>query len=101
MTKTLAEEIAKTGINGSRQNRSTIDAKFILEQIAEKIIENNKPSFICFVDLTQSFNEVWLTDVLILLKKRHIDHRIIASIKELNTTDRWHQIKRQYQISPV
>ena len=89
MTKILAEVIAETGINeeqqGFRKNRSTIDAIFILRQIAEKSIEHNKPAFMCFVDLTQAFDRVRLADVLRLLEKRHIDTRIIAIIKELNT----------------
>lgn len=46
LTKILAKEIAQTGINeeqqGFRQNRSTVDAIFILRQISEKAIEFDK-----------------------------------------------------------
>jgi hypothetical protein len=35
-----------------------IDAIFIPHQIAEKAIEFNKVTFMCFVDLAQAFNRM-------------------------------------------
>lgn len=91
LTKVLAEEVATTGIReeqqGFRPNRSAVDAIFILRQLAEKAIEFNKPAFMYFVDLTQAFDRVRLRDVIALLKKRHIDPNIIATIEELNTNN--------------
>lgn len=89
LTKILAKEIAQTGISEEqqdfKQNRSTVDAIFILRQISEKAIEFNKTAFMCFVDLKQAFDRVRLMDVLQLLRARGISTRIIAAIRELNT----------------
>lgn len=89
LTKIIADEVTQTGISeeqqGFRQNRSTIDAIFILRQITEKSIEFNKTAFMCFIDLKQAFDKVRLRDVLRTLKKRNVDPTIIKIIKELNT----------------
>ena len=73
LTKIFEEEIADTGIceelQGFRKNSSAIDAIFTIRLITEKVIEFNKPAFICFVDLTQAFDRVELEDVVPLLQK--------------------------------
>lgn len=88
-TKILAEEVMSTGIceeqQGFRNNRSAVDAIFIIRQITEKAIEFNKTAFMCFIDLTQAFDRVQLTDVITLLHKRNIHPNIIRIIEELNT----------------
>lgn len=38
-----------------QQNRSTVDAIFILRQLVEKSIEFDKPLYVCSVDLKQAF----------------------------------------------
>ncbi|KAH1024898.1 hypothetical protein HUJ05_009734 [Dendroctonus ponderosae] len=89
LTKILAEEVTNTGIceeqQGFRHNRSTIDAILTLRQIAEKAIEFNKPAFMCFIDLSQAFDKVRLTDVIKLLEERKIHQNIVSIIRELNT----------------
>lgn len=88
-TKILAEEVVSTGIceeqQGFRNNRSAIDAIFIIRQITEKAIEFSKVAFMCFVDLTQAFDRVRLADVLALLQKRNIHPNTIRTIEKLNT----------------
>jgi len=49
---------------GFRKNRSTTDAIFIVRQIAEKAIKFNHTAYLCFVDLTKSFDRVRLADVI-------------------------------------
>lgn len=88
-TKILADEILQTGISeeqqGFRQNRSTIDAIFILRQITEKAIEHNKTAFMCFIDLTRAFDRVRFDDVLKLLRKRRSNPKTIEIIRKMNT----------------
>lgn len=89
LTKIISEEVAQDGISeeqqGFRQNRSTTDAIYILRQIVEKSIEYNKTAYMCFIDLTQAFDRVRLSDVLTLLRERKLDPGLLAVIKELNT----------------
>ena len=92
LTKIITQHLSSTvSINeeqqGFRQNRSTIDAIFILRQIIEKSIEFNKPAFLCFVDLTQAFDRVQLKDVLKILQERRVSNNIIQVIKQLNTNN--------------
>lgn len=69
---------------GFRKNHSTIDAIFIVRQIAEKALEYNKPSYLCFVDLTKAFDKVRLQDVVKELQLKNIHTNIIETIKQLN-----------------
>ena len=48
---------------GFRKNRSTIDAVFVVRQVVKKAIEYNKPSYLCFIDLTKAFDRIMLKDV--------------------------------------
>ena len=41
----------------------------------------------CFVDLTQAFDRVKLDDVVPLLLKKEVHHRIITIINKLNTNN--------------
>ena len=70
---------------GFRYNRSTIDAIFILREIAEKAIEFNKAAFMCFIYLTQAFNKVRLTEVIKLIQDRKEYQNIVFIIREPNT----------------
>ena len=91
LTKIFEEEIADTGLceeqQGFRKNRSVIDAIFTIRQITEKTIEFNKPTFMCFVDLTKAFDRVKLKDVVPLLQKREVHPRILTIINKLNTNN--------------
>ncbi|XP_015189765.1 PREDICTED: uncharacterized protein LOC107073587 [Polistes dominula] len=80
-----AKEIEQTGLSEEeqsfQQNKFTVDAIFILRQIAEKAIEISKPIFICFVDLQQAFDKVKLGDVQQLLRARGVNENIMHIIK--------------------
>ncbi|XP_030763856.1 uncharacterized protein LOC115888310 [Sitophilus oryzae] len=52
---------------GFRRNQSNTDAIFIIKQIKEKAIEFNTPAYICFNDLTQAFDRVRLSDIIIYI----------------------------------
>lgn len=43
---------------GFQKNLSTIDAIFIVKQIAEKVLEFDKLAYLCFIDLTKAFVKV-------------------------------------------
>lgn len=43
------------------------------------------PAYLCFVDLTKSFDRVLLEHVVAVLQKRYVDNRIITAVKNLNT----------------
>lgn len=83
---------------GFRNNRSTIDATFILRQIIEKAIEFNKPAYLCFVDLIQAFDRIQLTELLNILHENQVDAKIVKLIKELNTENTT-KIKTNYGIT--
>lgn len=76
----------------SEKNRSTVDAIFVIRQIAEKAIEYNKTAYMCFIDLTKAFDRVRLPDVVKLLKKKNVHPDIPSIITELNTNN-WTQIQ--------
>ena len=82
--KILAEEVRSTEIceeqQGFRNNRSAIDAIFIIRKITKSYT-----AFMCFINLTQAFDRVRLTYVIILLHKRSMHPNIIRIIEELNT----------------
>ena len=67
---------------GFRSGRSCVDAVFVLRQIVEKSIEYNKPAYLCFIDLTKSFDRVRIDDIVYLLYKRDIP----INIKQTNKT---------------
>jgi hypothetical protein len=73
---------------GFRKNRSTTDAIFILRQLIEKALEFNTPLYVCFMDMTQAFDRVRLTDVITALKEKGAQSKIIRLITLLNTGNR-------------
>jgi hypothetical protein len=89
LTKILSTKIIeRVGISeeqqGFYQNRSTVDAIFIIRQLAEKSIEFNKPPYTCFVDLKQAFDRVQLKDVIEILQQYNIINKCLQIISELN-----------------
>lgn len=63
-----------------------MDVIFIVRQIAEKAIEYDKPTFMCFVDLTKAFDRVRLTirDVADILRGEDTPEEIVQVIESLN-----------------
>ncbi|GJQ77897.1 hypothetical protein Trydic_g16149 [Trypoxylus dichotomus] len=66
-----------------QQNRSTIDAIFVLRQIVEKTIELNAPAFMCFVDLQKGFHRVKLGDMMGVLQEKDAPRKLIHIILAL------------------
>ncbi|XP_057672917.1 uncharacterized protein LOC130904270 [Diorhabda carinulata] len=83
---------------GFRKNRSAIDAIFVIFQIKEKAIEFNKTAYMCFIDLTQAFDRVRLSNVTILLKRKKIHPKIIKVIEDLNT-DNYTYVRMENKVS--
>ena len=54
----LAERVYPESQCGFRPSRSTVDMIFSLRQIQEKCREQNKPLYMCFVDLAKAFDTV-------------------------------------------
>lgn len=69
--------------NNRSLDKSTVDADFILRQIAKKSVKHNI-SFLVFVDLAQAFLSFRLSDVLTILKQTEIDPRMILIVKATN-----------------
>lgn len=63
--------------------RSCIDATHVIQQLAEKSIKFNKPSYTCLVDLEKAFDRILLKDVLETLRKRRIPEELIDLIKDI------------------
>lgn len=66
---------------GFRKNRSTVYAVFIVRQVIKKVIEYNIPAYLCFIDMTKTFDRIHLMKVERGLKHRGIHPNIIQKIK--------------------
>ena len=58
LTKSMIDNILPESQCGFRANRGTADMVFTLRQIQEKCREQQRPLYICFVDLTKAFDSV-------------------------------------------
>lgn len=74
--------------HGFRRNRSTIDAIFIVRQMIEKSIEYNKPIFMCFIDLTQAFDRVRLSDVINIIRTHQVNANISDLLQDIYTNNK-------------
>lgn len=88
-TKLILEELCKSiqireEQQGFRKNRSTIDAIFIVRQIAEKSREYNKPAYLCFVDMTKAFDRVRLTDAIKIMREKGVNPPLLQLITDIN-----------------
>jgi len=59
-----------------RKNRSTTDAIFIIRQIVEKSIEYEKPTYMCFIELSKAFDRVRLNEITTMLRRGSIPEEI-------------------------
>ena len=51
----------------------------------KKLIEYNRPAYLCFIDLKKAFDHVQLRDIIHLLYDRQIPHNLIKTIKNIYT----------------
>ena len=70
---------------GFRSNRSTVDMIFCLRELQEKCIEQDRPLYIVFVDLTNAFDTVGRTGLWQLLRKYGCPEKFITMIESLHT----------------
>ncbi len=62
--------------------RGTIEQILCMEQIIEKSLEFNNPTFITFIDFTKAFDSVKLESLWTLLQRTDINKRYIKLLKE-------------------
>ena len=55
---TVSEQILSEAQCGFRPGRSTVDLIFNVRQLQEKCIEQNKPLYLVFIDLTKAFDTI-------------------------------------------
>ena len=70
---------------GFRTNRSTVDMIFCLRQLQEKCIEQDRPLYIVFVDLTKAFDTVGRTGLWQLLRKYGCPEKFTTMVESLHT----------------
>lgn len=90
LTSILATELSSIVLLHEEQQvfrRSTMDAIFILWQIAEKALEYYTPAYLCFIDLTKAFDRVKLEDILNIFREKNAPKNIIRIIRDLNTNN--------------
>lgn len=73
---------------GFRTGSSCINAIYVMQQLAEKSIEFNKPGYKCLVNLEKAFERILLKDGLEILRKRKIPEEFIDLIKDQQKMER-------------
>ena len=70
---------------GFRGNRSTVDMIFCLRQLQEKCIEQHRPLYMVFVDLSKAFDTVGRTGLWQLLRKYWCPGKFTTMVEALRT----------------
>ena len=81
----ITPEVVQETQCGCRSNRSTVDMIFCLRQLQEKLIEQDRPLYIVFVDFTKAFDTVGRTGLWQLLRKYGCPKKLITMIENLHT----------------
>ena len=68
---------------GFRRGRSCINAIFVVRQLAEKVLEFNKPAFFCFIDIEKALDNIQLEHVLKFFEDHGIPVVFIRLIQEI------------------
>jgi len=82
--QTLAERILPESQCGFRASRSTVDMVFCVRQLQEKCIEQSKPLYMVFVDLTKAFDYVSRSGLFMVLNRLGCPPKLLSIIKELH-----------------
>lgn len=81
---------------GFRPNRGVNDAIFIMRQIGEKTIKENKNVHVCFIDLEKAFDKIKREDIWKILIKRGVSENLIKGIQSLyKETKNYVRIKQE------
>ena len=83
---------------GFRANRSTTDMIFVLRQLQEKCIEQNKPLYLTFVDLTKAFDSVSRSGMWKILERLGCPPRFMSMVIQLHEGQRG-QVKYKNDLS--
>ena len=70
---------------GFRGNRSTVDMIFCLRQLQEKCIEQDRPLYMVFVNLSKAFDAVWRTGLWQVLRKYGCPKKFTTMFEALHT----------------
>ena len=82
---TLSEQILPEAQCGFRPGRSTVDMIFAVRQIQEKCIEQNRPLYSVFIDLTKAFDTVNRHALWIILERSGCPPKFLKIIQLFHT----------------
>lgn len=73
LTKCGLEEIGQTVQTQQQKNMSTIDAIYIVKQIADKLLEYDQLAYMYLIDIIKTLDRVCLIDVIKILREKGIN----------------------------
>jgi hypothetical protein len=82
--QSLAERILPESQCGFRASRSTIDMVFSVKQLQEKCIEQSRPLYMVFVDLTKAFDYVSRSGLFIILQRLGCPPKLLSIVREFH-----------------
>lgn len=80
----LAEQVLPESQCGFRPYRGTVDAIFVVKQIQEKSLEQNRPLYMCFVDLEKAFDRVPREALWRVLHKTGCPEKFVNLIRQFH-----------------
>ena len=94
----IAEDILPESQCGFRANRGTTDMVFVLRQLQEKCVEQNKGLYITFVDLTKAFDTVNRAGLWQILERIGCPPKFLNMIVKLHE-DQQGQVRQNSDLS--
>jgi hypothetical protein len=70
---------------GGRKGRATDDHIMTMKQLIQINKNNNKPTYIAFLDVTKAYDKAWLDAIMYVMYKEGIKTNLWNTIKNLNT----------------
>ena len=89
IARRLSEYCEHVGIlpeeqSGSRPNRSTIDMMFVIRRLQELARMKQIPLYVCFIDLTKSYDSVDRTPLWTVLARFGVPQNMIPVIRQFH-----------------
>ena len=75
---------------GFRKGCSMVDQIWLTCQVVEKAAEYQTPVYLCFVDLSKTFDSVDRTPLVAILRSHGVPHQLVDIIQEFCTRRRFH-----------